>query len=72
MIKNGQKTSARPLFRKLAFYVSMLCFLAAGVFVVFQPGSEGNGVGVVICMLVGFVMLTIGKTGHWPAPQHRH
>lgn len=71
MIKYGQKPPARALFKKLAFYVSMVCFLAAGIFVVFQPGAEGNWVGVVACLLVGFVMLTIGKTGHWPAQQHR-
>jgi hypothetical protein len=72
MIKYGQKPSARPLFRRLAFYVSMVCFLVAGIFVVFQPGGEGNWVGVVSCLFVGFVMLTIGKTGTWPATKHRH
>jgi len=71
MAKYEQRAPARTLYKKLAFWVGMFCFLAAGIFIVFQPEAEGNWVGVVICMFVGFVMLTIGKTGNWPAPKHR-
>ena len=38
----------------------------------FHHGGKSNWVGVVSGLLVGFVLLTIGKTGHWPAPKRRH
>jgi hypothetical protein len=58
------KPPARPLFRKLALGVAVVCFALAAV-----TGLTGEGDGLfgpLVCLAVGFVMAAIGVTGYWP------
>jgi hypothetical protein len=55
---------SRPLFRYLAAAIAIFCLILAGVFGWVQ--MDGRLVGVVICLIVGFVMATIAVTGYWP------
>lgn len=69
MTDDNMKTPARPLFRKLALAVAVACFGLAAVFC-FVPAAKQEGLfTVAICLFVGFVMLTIGRTGFWPRPK---
>jgi hypothetical protein len=55
---------ARPMFRKLALGVAVICFILAAV-----TGLTGEGAelfGPLGCLFVGFVMAAIGATGYWP------
>jgi len=72
MSEHVKKLPARPMIRKVALVTSMACFLVAGIFVVFNPGGEGNWVGIVAGLVVGFVLLSIGNTGYWPPAKHKH
>jgi hypothetical protein len=58
------RTAARPLFRKLAFVMAFSCFLLGLVFGIVSTENRLMVVGV--CLFVGFVMLTIARTGFWP------
>jgi hypothetical protein len=66
------KPQARPLFRKLALGMAFVCFLLAAL-VGLDPTDHNfiKWVGGGSCLFVGFVMLTIGKTGFWPPPAKR-
>lgn len=69
MSDNAIKPPARALFRKLALALSIVCFALAAVFN-FVPVAKGDRLfTVLICLFVGFVMLTIGRTGFWPRPK---
>jgi len=59
-----EKPPARPVFRKLAIGVAVVCFILAVVFV-FAPIEE-KAFPVVVYLFVGFVMAVLGLTGHWP------
>jgi hypothetical protein len=64
MTERDQRPDARPLFRRLAVAVAILCFLIAGAFGWF--GGDDKWFGIGISLFVGFVMLTIYTTGSWP------
>lgn len=55
---------ARPMFRKVAMAISILCFILVAVFGVLRP--EDGLFPPVIFLFAGFVMATIGATGYWP------
>jgi len=59
-----EKPPARPLFRKLVTGLAVVCFLLAIVFG-FAPIEEG-WLAVVVCLFMGFMMATIGRTGYLP------
>jgi hypothetical protein len=77
MVTNGEKPQARPLFRKLALGMAVVLFLLAAVsglaavFGLVPPDVTYNEklMFVGICLFMGFVMLTIGRTGRWPPPK---
>ena len=69
MSSTGETPQARPLFRKLALGMAVVCFILATVFGI-APG-EDKLLTVGSCLFVGFVMLTIGKTGFWPPRPRR-
>ncbi len=64
--------AARPLFRRLALSVSVVCFLLAGLFGIMPdrflaPADDSDRwLTVGVCFLVGLNMLVISKTGFWP------
>lgn len=64
MKTTGERPQVRPLFRKIALAMAVVCFLLAGVLEFAPIGSKVLPVGA--SLGVGFVMLTIGKTGYWP------
>lgn len=69
-MENGsERTQARPLFRKLAYGMAFVCVVLAGIFGLAPVENKPMTVG--LCLFVGFVMLTIGKTGSWPGPSRR-
>jgi hypothetical protein len=55
---------ARPLYRKLAAGVALVCAVLAVVFRVADPEAGFFGPGV--CLFVAFVMAVIASTGRWP------
>jgi hypothetical protein len=63
---------ARRPFRILAALVAVVCFVLAAV-VGIAPVEDGF-FAVGIFLFVGFVMVAIAGTGHWPprARSHRH
>jgi hypothetical protein len=69
MATTGERPPARPLFRKLALGMAVVCVLLAAVFG-FAP-VEDRLLGVGICLFLGFVMFTIGRTGFWPPRPER-
>jgi hypothetical protein len=69
MATTGERPQARPLFRKLALGMAVVCFLLTAVFAFGQVGNRL--LGVVICLFVGLMMLTIGMTGFWPPRSQR-
>lgn len=64
MNEDRANTAARPVFRKLALALSVLCFLLALLFRFTTP--EQGKFPVIISILVGFILLVIGRTGRWP------
>ena len=65
MATNGERPQARPLFRKLALGMAVVCFLIAVVIGLLAPvGGRLQVVGG--CLFMGYMMLTIGMTGFWP------
>lgn len=60
----GNTPQARPLFRRLAAVLAVLCVLIAALFVFFI--DEGRWLFVGICLFVAFMMGTIATTGRWP------
>ena len=69
MSDDRMKSPARPLYRKLALLVSVVCFGLAGVLCVVPAARQEGFLSTAICLFVGFVMLTIGRTGFWPRPK---
>jgi len=65
----GDQPQARPLFRKLALGMAVVCFLLAVVFGLAPVGDRLLTVGA--CLFVGFMMLTIAKSGYWPPRARR-
>jgi hypothetical protein len=65
----SETPQARPLFRRLALVMAFVCFILAAVFGI-APAVEHKLMTAGLCLFVGFVMLTIAKTGFWP-PRHR-
>jgi len=63
-MSSGETPPARPVFRKLAIGVAIVCFVLAAIFGVAQP--EDGLVAPGICLFVGFVVAVIGATGYWP------
>jgi hypothetical protein len=62
----AEKPLARPLFRKLALGVAVVCFALA----VAGLASPGDGLfGPLVCLAVGFVLAVVGAAGYWP-PRH--
>ena len=55
---------ARPVFRRLAVGVAVVCFVLAGVFGF--VADEGRWLAVGVCLAVGVMMAVIGVTGYWP------
>jgi hypothetical protein len=69
MAIDGKSAQARPLFRKLALGMAVVLFLLAAVFglaPVADLDSKQRLVVVVPSLFVGYMMLTIAKTGFWP------
>jgi hypothetical protein len=60
--------AARPLFRKLAFAVAVVCLIAALLVAIYSPRDEVL-LSTGIFLFVGAVMLAIGITGNWPPRQ---
>jgi hypothetical protein len=69
MATTGERLQAAPLFRKLALGMAIVCFLLTAVFAFGQVGNRL--LGVVVCLFVGLMMLTIGMTGSWPPRPQR-
>jgi hypothetical protein len=65
----GDTPQARPLFRKLALGMALVCFVLALVLGIAPIEDKLLAAGS--CLFVGFVMLTIGKTGFWPPRPRR-
>jgi hypothetical protein len=63
-----ERPQARPLFRRLAAVLAVLCYVLGGLFGWFLEDGKWFFVG--ICLFVGFVMMTIASTGYWP-PKRR-
>jgi hypothetical protein len=63
-MSNGERPPARPLFRRLAAVLAVLCFLLAALFGWFLEDGKWFFVG--LGLFVGFVMMTIASTGYWP------
>jgi len=63
-MSNGEAPKARPLFRRLAAVLAVLCFALAGLVGWFL--QDGKWLLVGICLFVGFIMTTIATTGYWP------
>ena len=69
MAIDGKSAQARPLVRKLALGMAVVLFLLAAVFgldPVADLDSKQKLVVVVPSLFVGYMMLTIAKTGFWP------
>jgi peptidoglycan/LPS O-acetylase OafA/YrhL len=62
MSQDAPAPPSRPLFRKLAFGVAIICFVLAAVFTFTTPEIFPR----IVCLVVGFIMLVIGATGNWP------
>jgi hypothetical protein len=65
----GETPQARPLFRKLALGMAIVCFILATVFGIARVENKLLTAGS--CLFVGVVMLTIAKTGFWPPRPRR-
>ena len=55
---------ARPVFRRLATVMAVVCYIIAALFGLFL--KDGKLFFVAIALFVGFVMSTIALTGYWP------
>jgi peptidoglycan/LPS O-acetylase OafA/YrhL len=64
MSSDQRPPDARPVFRRLAVGVAVVCFALAGVFGFVADENKLFAVGV--CLAVGAMMAVIGVTGYWP------
>jgi hypothetical protein len=71
MVTNGEKSQASALFQKLALGTAIVLFLLAAVFGLAPTDHNSKFLGGGLCLFVGVVMLTIGKTGFWPRSARR-
>lgn len=56
--------NARPIFRKLALGVSVVCMLLG---LLFTFGDFGQGrLPALVCYFVGYLMAVVAQTGNWP------
>jgi hypothetical protein len=62
-----EKPKARPMFRRLALGMAVVCFVLGAAFGIAR--GEDSLFIMVVCLFVGFVMLTIARTGLWPPPR---
>jgi hypothetical protein len=69
MATHGERPQARPLFRKLALGMAIVLFLLAAIFGIALTENTSRWMSTGVCLFLGFVMLTIGKTGLWPPPK---
>lgn len=60
----SKRAKARPIFRRLAFGMAVVS-LVLGAVIGFAPVQDRRFISG-ICLFVGFVMLTIARTGLWP------
>lgn len=67
-MSSSETPPARPVFRKLAIGVAVVCSLLAAVFGLARPEDGLLAPGV--CLFVGVMMAVIGFTGYWP-PRRR-
>jgi len=63
-MSNGERQPARPLFRRLAAVLAVLCFLLTGLFG--WVLEDGKWFFVGLGLFVGLVMATAATTGYWP------
>jgi hypothetical protein len=64
---SAEGPQARPLFRRLAAVLAVLCVILAGLFGWFIEGGKWVLVG--LCLFVAFMMATVATTGRWPPPK---
>ena len=72
MSEDDKKSPARPLFRKLALATAIVCVVLAGLYGVGAvPGQplEHKWGAVGLWLLIGFIQVTIWKSGYWPGPK---
>jgi peptidoglycan/LPS O-acetylase OafA/YrhL len=67
MTVTDEKPNARPMFRRLALGMAVVCFVLGAVFGIAQ--GDDSLFTMLVCLFVGFVMLTIARTGRWPPPR---
>lgn len=63
----GERVKARPIFRRLALGMAVVCVVLGAV--IGFARVEDDLFTCRICLFVGFVMWTIGRTGLWPPPR---
>ena len=64
MSTGDKQPDAQPIYRLLALGVAVVCFLLAAAFTFAAP--EQGLFPRIVCLIVGFIMLVIGKNGRWP------
>jgi hypothetical protein len=68
-MSSGETPPARPIYRKLALGVAVVCFALAAISGFARPGDGLHGLAILL--FLGFVMAVIGVTGYWP-PRRKH
>jgi hypothetical protein len=68
---NSNQSPARPIFRRLAMIVGVICLGACLAFLAVDD-EESRRFGMIATGFVAFVMFTIGATGFWPPPKQRN
>jgi hypothetical protein len=63
-VPTGERPPARPVYRRLAAVLAVLCCVLAGLFGWFL--DDGRWVFVGLALFVAFVMWAIAATGYWP------
>jgi hypothetical protein len=66
MAITAEQPEARSIFRKIALGVAVFCFVLAGAFGIAL--DDNKPLAVITSLMVGFVMMTIARTGLWPPP----
>jgi hypothetical protein len=61
---NAEGPQARPVFRRLAAVLAVLCCVLVVLFGLFL--EEGKWLLVGVCLFVAFMMATTAVTGRWP------
>ena len=63
-MSGDQRPPARPIYRKLATGVGVVCCILAGVFGWFRP-NDGL-FAPIVCLVVALIMFGIAATGFFP------